>query len=336
MKERTIRPCKISGVATYFPPKILDNAMLEKMVDTNNEWILERTGIKTRHIAAADVATSHLGTEAAKKLLAQTKTDPKEIDLIVVTTVTPDMFFPATSCLIQQRIGATNAGGFDLNAACSGFLFGLSTCSQMIESGRHKKILLIGADKMSAITDYTDRNTCVLFGDAAGAVLLEPCAPGEEEFAILDQIMRIDGKGLEFLSMPGGGSLNPSSHETVDKKMHYIHQEGKQVFKFAVPGMSNVCVEILERNKIPFSAVDLLMPHQANNRIIEAIGRRLELPPEKVVVNIDRYGNTTDATLPSCLDDCVKDGRLTKGKLVLLTSFGAGFTWGAVLLRWAY
>lgn len=334
--KRELRRAKITGVATFFPEKILDNAMLEKMVDTSNDWIMERTGIRTRHLAEAGVATSDLGAEACKKVLRQTSTDPGEIDLIITTTVTPDMFFPCTSALIQDKIGASRAGGFDLNAACSGFIFGLSTASQFIATGQFKKVLLVGADKMSSITDYTDRNTCVLFGDGAGAVLLEPCAAGEEELGVIDSLLRIDGKGRDFLYMPGGGSLNPSTHETVDKKMHYVHQEGKQVFKFAVSEMANTCVQILERNHIPFSEVAFLAPHQANLRIIDAVARRLDLSPDKVAINIDRYGNTTDATIPSCLEDGVNNGRLKKGNLALLCSFGAGFTWGSVLVRWAY
>ncbi len=330
------RRAKITGTASYFPEKRLTNFDLEKMVDTSNEWIVERTGIKERRIAEKGVAASDLGAGAAKKLLEKTGTDPNSIDMILVPTVTPDMFFPSTACLIQKKIGASRAGGFDISAACSGFLYGLSAAAHYVESGAADKVLVVGTEKMSSILDYTDRNTCVLFGDGAGAVLVEPSAKGEEEIGIIDEILRIDGSGGEFLYMPGGGSLNPPTHETVDKKMHYVHQEGRQVFKFAVSGMTEVSKQIMDQNGLSADDIDLLVPHQANIRIMEAVGKRLGIPMERIAVNIHKYGNTTSATIPTCLDEYVDNGTLKKGSTALLTSFGAGFTWGAILLRWAY
>src|SRR5271156_6807693 len=324
---------KISGVAGYVPPKVLTNADLEKMVATNDEWIRSRTGILERHIADSATATSHLATEAANLLLAQTKTDPGEIDLIIVASVTPDMMFPATACLVQDRIGAKRAWGFDLSAACSGFAYALTVGAQFVGSGAHKKVLVIGSDKMSSILDYTDRATCILFGDGAGAVLLEPA--GENE-GILDFEHDVDGSGGQFLYMPGGGSLNPSTHETVDKNMHVVHQEGSQVFKYAVRRMAETAAGLLERNNFTSNDLALVVPHQANLRIIRATQERLGIADEKVMVNIDRYGNTTAGTIPLGLRDAVEQGRLQKGDLVLLMAVGAGYTTGGVLLRWAY
>jgi 3-oxoacyl-[acyl-carrier-protein] synthase III len=324
---------KITGVAGYVPPKVLTNADLEKMVATNDQWIRERTGICERHIVEKGTASSHLATEAAKTLLAQTGTDPADIDLIVVASVTPDMMFPAMACLIQERIGAKKAWGFDLSAACSGFAYALTVGSQFVGAGTHKKALVIGSDAMSTILDYKDRATCVLFGDGAGAVLLE--ASGSE-CGILDFAHDVDGAGGQFLYMPGGGSLHPPTHETVDKNMHVVHQEGSQVFKYAVRRMAEVAAHLLERNGFTGEDLALVVPHQANLRIIRAMQDRLKLADEKVMVNIDRYGNTTAGTIPLGLRDAVEQGRLRKGDLVLLVAVGAGYTTGGVLLRWAY
>jgi 3-oxoacyl-[acyl-carrier-protein] synthase-3 len=324
---------KITGVAGYVPPKVLTNADLEKMVETNDEWIRTRTGIRERHIAENGVASSDLATAAAKQLLEQTKTDPADIDLIVLASVTPDMFFPATACLVQERLGARRAWGFDLSAACSGFAYALTVGAQFVGCGAHKKVLVIGSDAMSKILDYKDRATCVLFGDGAGAVLLEPARDGE---GILDFLHDIDGSGGRFLYMPGGGSLNPSSHETVDKNMHVVHQDGSQVFKYAVRRMAELGTCLLERNGFSAEDLTLVVPHQANLRIIRAMQERLGLDDSKVMVNIDRYGNTTAGTIPLGLRDAVTEGRLRKGDLVLLAAVGAGYTTGGVLLRWAY
>ena len=334
MSSKKLYRAGITGVSKFHPDKVLTNKDLEKMVDTSDEWITERTGVKERRIVEKGQAASYLATEAAKILLKKTNTKAEDIDFIIVTTVTPDMMFPSTACIVQNNIGATKAGGFDLVAACSGFVFGLSTGAQFIETGKYKKVMVIGVDIMSSIADYTDRNTCILFGDGAGAVLLEPIE--DESLGILDSIMRVNGKGAEFLYMLGGGSLNPASHETVDKKMHYIYQEGRTVFKHAVSDMADVSVEILEKNGFKPAELDIYIPHQANLRIIEACAKRMHLDKSKVIINIDKYGNTTSATIPSCLAEGVEDGRITKGKLVCLASFGAGFTWGSTLLRWCY
>ncbi|HEY4839281.1 MAG TPA: beta-ketoacyl-ACP synthase III [Candidatus Acidoferrales bacterium] len=324
---------KISGVACYVPPRVVTNDDLAKFVDTNDEWIRTRTGIRERHYAEAGVATSHMATEAAKLLIAQKNIDPAEIELIVIASVTPDMFFPATACLVQDRIGAKNAWGFDLSAACSGFAYALTVGAQFVASGAHKKVMVIGSDKMTSILNFEDRATCVLFGDGAGAVLLEPAAEGE---GILDFQHDIDGSGGCDLFMPGGGSLNPSTQETVEKKMHFVHQGGQQVFKYAVRRMAETSAKILADNGVSIDDLALVVPHQANLRIIQAMQQRLGVPDEKVVVSIDRYGNTTAATLPLGLQDAVASGRLKKGDLVLLVTVGAGYTTGSVLLRWAY
>jgi 3-oxoacyl-[acyl-carrier-protein] synthase III len=324
---------KITGVAGYVPPKVLTNADLEKMVDTNDEWIRTRTGIRERHIAGKGVAASDLAVEASKELLAQTRTDPTELDLIIVASVTPDMLFPATACLVQDRLGARRAWGFDLSAACSGFAYALTVGAQFVGSRAHKKVLVIGSDVMSSILDYKDRGTCVLFGDGAGAVMLEPAADGE---GILDFLHDVDGSGGQYLYMPGGGSLHPASPETLEKNMHVVHQEGSQVFKYAVRRMAELATCLLERNGFTGKDLVLVVPHQANERIIRAMQQRLGLPDSKVMVNIDRYGNTTGGTLPLGLRDAVAEGRLKKGDLVLLAAVGAGYTTGGVLLRWAY
>jgi 3-oxoacyl-[acyl-carrier-protein] synthase III len=324
---------KITGVAGYLPPKVLTNADLEKMVATSDEWIRSRTGIRERHIAEEGTASSHLATEAAKSLLAKTNTDPADIDLIVLASVTPDMMFPATACLVQDRIGAKKAWGFDLSAACSGFAYALTVGAQFVGSGAHKKVLVIGSDAMSTILDYTDRATCILFGDGAGAVLLEPAGDNE---GILDFEHDVDGSGGQFLYMPGGGSLHPATAETVEKKMHYVHQEGSQVFKYAARRMAEMSTRLLERNGFTKDDLALLVPHQANLRIIRAAQERLGVDDSKVLVNIDRYANTTAGTIPLGLCDGVEQGRLQKGDLVLIVTVGAGYTTGGVLLRWAY
>jgi 3-oxoacyl-[acyl-carrier-protein] synthase-3 len=324
---------KITGVAGYVPPKVMTNADLEKLVDTNDEWIRTRTGIRERHIVANGTATSHLGTEAAKLLLAKTNTDPADIDLIVLASVTPDMMFPSTACLIQDRLGAKKAWGFDLSAACSGFAYALTVGAQFAGAGTHKKVLVIGSDTMSSILDYKDRATCVLFGDGAGAVLLEPASDSE---GIIDFAHDIDGSGGDYLYMPGGGSLNPTSHETVDKNMHVVHQDGSQVFKYAVRRMAELATSLLERNGFTSDDLALVVPHQANLRIIRAMQQRLGIDDSKVLVNIDRFGNTTAGTIPLGLCDAVGQGRLKKGDLVLIAAVGAGYTTAGILLRWAY
>jgi len=324
---------KITGVAGYVPPKVLTNADLERMVETNDEWIRTRTGIRERHIAEEGMASSHLATEAAKTLLEKTKTDPSEIDLIIVASVTPDMFFPATACLVQDRLGAKRAWGFDLSAACSGFAYALTVGAQFVGSGAHRKVVVIGSDVMSSILDYKDRSTCVLFGDGAGAVLVEPAKDGE---GILDFSHDVDGSGGQYLYMPGGGSLHPSTLETIDKNMHVVHQEGSQVFKYAVRRMAELAACLLERNGFTSDDLALVVPHQANLRIIRAMQQRLGLEDSKVMVNIDKYGNTTGGTIPLGLRDAVDQGRLKKGDLVLLAAVGAGYTTGGLLLRWAY
>jgi 3-oxoacyl-[acyl-carrier-protein] synthase-3 len=325
---------KITGVTGYVPPKVMTNADFEKIVETSDDWIRTRTGIRERHIVEKGMASSHLATEAAKALLAQTKTDASEIDLIVVASVTPDMLFPATACLVQCRIGAKKAWGFDLSAACSGFAYALTVGAQFVAAGTHKKVMVIGSDVMTSILDYKDRSTCVLFGDGAGAVLLERAGANEE--GILDFEHDVDGSGGEFLYMPGGGSLHPSTKETVEKRMHYVHQEGSQVFKYAVRRMADMSVQLLERNGFKKEDLALLVPHQANLRIIRATQERLGLEDSKVVVNIDKYGNTTAGTVPLGLRDAVEEGRLHRGDLVLIVTVGAGYTTGGVLLRWAY
>jgi 3-oxoacyl-[acyl-carrier-protein] synthase-3 len=304
------------------------------MVDTNDEWIMSRVGIRERHLVDKGVGTSDLAAEAARRALQQRGISASELDAIIVATVTPDMMFPATACLVQHKIGASKAWGFDLSAGCSQFVYALQVGAQFIQTGAHKKVMVIGADVMSSIIDYTDRATCVLFGDGAGAVILEPS--DDDSLGLIDFLHEVDGSGGCSLYMPGGGSLNPSSHETVDKKMHYVHQDGAAVFKFAVRQMAEFCVETLKRNNLTGNDIDLMIPHQANLRIISATADRLKLPPEKVVINIERYGNTTGATIPLAMNTAIEDGRLKKGSLVLLAAVGAGFTTGTTLLRWAY
>jgi 3-oxoacyl-[acyl-carrier-protein] synthase III len=325
---------KISALGTYVPPRLLTNADLEKMVETTNEWIMARVGIRERHIVEKGVTTSDLAVEAAKKALSQRGLAAPDLDAIIVGTVTPDMLFPSTACLVQDKLGATGAWGFDLSAACSAFLYALQTGAQFISTGAHKRVLVIGADVMSSIIDYTDRATCVIFGDGAGAVILEPAE--DDSVGLIDFIHEVDGSGGCFLNMPAGGSLNPSTHETVDKKMHYVHQDGQQVFKFAVRKQTEACEKLLARNGLKATDIDAFIPHQANRRIIGATVERLGLRPENVIINIERYGNTTAGTIPLAMGTAVEEGRLKKGNLVLLASVGAGFTVGATLLRWAY
>jgi 3-oxoacyl-[acyl-carrier-protein] synthase III len=329
-----LRRVKISALGTYVPPRLLTNADLEKLVDTNDQWIMERVGIRERHLVDKGVATSDLAVEAAKNALAERGIDASELDAIIVGTVTPDMFFPSTACLVQDKLGAKNVWGFDLSAACSAFVYALQTGAQFVATGSHKKVLVIGADVMSSIIDYTDRATCVIFGDGAGAVLLEPAE--DDSLALIDFLHEVDGSGGCSLYMPGGGSQNPSTHETVDKKMHFVHQDGAAVFKFAVRKMASLCEEILKRNNIKGSEIDAFIPHQANKRIIMATADRLNMRPESVIINIESYGNTTAATIPLAMESARQEGRLKKGSLVLLASVGAGFTSGATLLRWAY
>jgi len=322
-----IRRAKITAVSHYLPERRLTNKDLEQTVDTSDEWIVERTGIHERRVADKGQATSDLGAAAARRLLEKRGIDAKELDLIIVATVTPDMFFPSSACLIQSKIGAKNAWGFDLSGACSGFVYALATGAQFVAAGTHKKVLIIGADVMTSIIDFQDRATCVLFGDGAGAVLVEPAEEGET--GLIDFILRSDGGGGQFLYMPAGGSLNPASTETVAKKMHYVHQDGRNVFKFAVRGMADISHEILSRHHLSPKDLKLYIPHQAN---IEKVG----LDPSQVAINIDRYANTTAGTIPICLSEAVECKRIQKKDLILLASFGAGFTWGSLLLRWEY
>lgn len=322
----------VTGINAWVPEYRLDNHELSRMVDTSDEWIMQRVGIKERRILKGEgLGTSDMADKAVIGLLEKTNTSPDEIELLICATITPDMMFPATSCLICDKAGIKNAYAFDINAACSGFLFALQTGATFIETGRYKKVIIVGADKMSSITDYTDRTTCPLFGDAAAAVLLEPTT---EELGIMDHILKSDGSGGKFLHMKAGGSIKPASHETVEAKEHFIYQEGQAVFKFAVSNMADVAAMIMVKNHLKPEDVAWLVPHQANLRIIDATGRRMGLPPEKVMVNIQNYGNTTAATIPLCLRDY--EQKLNKGDNLILAAFGGGFTWGSIWLRWAY
>ncbi len=332
-RAASLRRVKIAGLSTYVPPKLLTNDDLETLVDTTNEWILQRTGIQQRHIVEPGTATSDLAKEAALGAMRQAGVTPEQIGFIVVGTTTPDTIFPSTACVLQTKIGASHAWGFDLGAACSGFTYALTTGMQMVASGAHDHALVVGADVMSSIIDYKDRTTCVLFGDGAGAVVLSPAA--EDEAGIIDFAHEIDGTGGPALCMPAGGSRMPASHETVDQRLHYVKQDGQAVFKFAVRKTEEIARRILNRNGIDPSELDLFVSHQANRRIITAAADRLGLPPEKVIINLQMYGNTTAATIPLALADAIREGRLKRGDLVLLASVGAGFTVGSVLLRWA-
>ena len=322
----------ITAVGKYVPDFVLSNQVLETMVDTNDEWITSRTGIKERRILKdKDKGTSFMAINAAQDLISKTGLDPKEIDLVLMATTTPDMPVAATGVFVATQIGATNAFAYDLQAACSSFLYGLSTATSYVESGRYKKVLLIGADKMSSIIDYTDRATCIIFGDGAGAVLIEPNTEG---LGFQDEILKSDGIGREFLKIEAGGSLLPPSEETVKNKQHYVHQDGKTVFKYAVSGMADVSEQIMKRNNLTHDDINWLAPHQANKRIIDATANRMGLNEDKVLVNIHNYGNTTSATLPLLLADF--EDQFKKGDNIILASFGGGFTWGAIYLKWAY
>jgi len=325
------RRAKITALGTYVPPRVMTNKDFEKIVETSDEWILSRTGIRERHVVDKGVATSDLAAEAAKIALARGGIDPQEIEAIIVATVTPDMLFPSTACLVQNKLGIKNVWGFDLSAACSAFLYALQTGAQFVMAGTHKKVMVIGADVMSSILDYTDRATCILFGDGAGAVILEASDEGE---GIIDFHHEVDGSGGCSLYMPAGGSLNPTTHETVDKKMHFVHQDGQAVFKYAVRKMGEACEKVLARNGVSAADINCFIPHQANQRIIKATAERVGLKPESVIINIDRYGNTTAGTIPLAMQTAVEEGRLKKGDLVMLASVGAGFTVGATLLHW--
>ena len=329
---KTVRRAKISALGTYVPPRILTNADFERIIDTTDEWIVERTGIRERHVVDKGTATSDLAVEAARRCLRERGLSPDDVEVIILATVSPDMPFPASACLVQEKLGAHHAWGFDLAAACSGFLYALQVGTKLVESGAQNRVLVIGADTMSSIIDYTDRRTCILFGDGAGAVLLEAAGEGEE--GLLDYAHEIDGSGVPALYMPAGGSLLPASAETVAQKQHFVHQDGQTVYKFAVRKMAEISEKVLDRNGLTGADLDCFIPHQANRRIIESTAQRLGLPPERVTINIDRYGNTTAATVPLAMGTAREEGRLKKGDLVLLASFGAGFTVGATLLRW--
>ncbi|PIQ08880.1 MAG: 3-oxoacyl-ACP synthase [Ignavibacteriales bacterium CG18_big_fil_WC_8_21_14_2_50_31_20] len=332
LNKNKFRSAVITGVGMYVPEKVLDNKQLERMVDTNDEWIRTRTGIKERRILE-EGGTSVLATKAVEDLLANTNTNPLNIDVIIVATVTPDMFFPSTAALVQDNIGAKNAWGYDLSAACSGFLFALQAGASLVETGQYKKVVVVGADKMSSIVDYTDRNTCILFGDGASAVLLEP----SEDFSlgVQDSILRMDGSGRDALFMKAGGSLHPSSHETINNKEHFVYQDGKTVYKVAVKGMADVSAEIMEKSGLKGEDIAYLVPHQANLRIIDATAKRMGIEPEKVTINIEKYGNTTAATIPLCLTEYYRDGKFKKGDNLILSAFGGGYTWGAIHLVWS-
>jgi 3-oxoacyl-[acyl-carrier-protein] synthase III len=336
LKPRNPVRAKISSVGSYVPPRLLTNADLEKMVATNDQWITERTGIRERHLVDKGIATSDLAVEAAKVCLARRGIDASEIEAIIIATVTPDMAFPATACLVQDKLGAPHAWGFDLSAACSGFPYALQVGAKLIESGAHKKVLVIGSDVMSSIIDYTDRATCIIFGDGAGAVLLEPCDEAAGEIGLIDFSHEVDGSGAISLNMPAGGSALPASHATVDAKQHFVHQDGQAVYKFAVRKMSEISEAVLTRNGVTGADLGCFIPHQANKRIILSTAERLGMPEDRVVINIDRYGNTTAGTIPIAMNTALEEGRLKKGDLVLLASVGAGFTAAATLLRWEF
>lgn len=324
----------ISAVGCYVPPRVLDNFELERLVETSNEWILERTGIHTRHVVDAGMATSDMAIHAAREALDRRGLTPSDMDAILVCTVTPDHLFPSTACLVQDKLGARRAWGFDLVAACSGFIYGLTTAAQFVRSGMHRRVLVIGSDTMSRIIDYTDRATCVLFGDGAGAMIVE--AGDEDGLGFMDFENEIDGSGAGALNMPAGGSRRPSSHETVDQRLHYVKQDGQQVFKYAVRKMYETCSGLLDRNGLSPNDVTWMIPHQANRRIILAVAERLGVECDRVVINIDRFGNTTAATIPLATNDVLQSGQLKKGDLVLFAAVGAGYTVGANLWRWAY
>lgn len=323
---------KITATAKYLPKKTLTNLDLEKMVDTSEEWILSRTGIEKRHLVSKGEATSDMCKEVALKLIKKSGMNPEDIDLILIATSTPDVPVVSTAALVQDKIGAKNAWGYDIVAACTGFVYALETGAKFVESGKYKNVLVIGADTMSSIIDYTDRNTCVIFGDGAGGVLLQP---SNNDCGVLDSILMTDGSGHKYLTVPAGGSLNPASKETLNKGMHYVYQDGKTVFKFAVKNMADVSKEILDNNNISGEDLKLFIPHQANKRIIDAAAKRCGLTEDQVLININKYGNTTAGTIPIALDDAVEANMLEKGDLVLFAAFGGGFTWGSMLIKWS-
>ena len=333
-RPRVSRRAKISSLGTYVPPRILSNADLSTMVATSDEWIMQRLGIRERHLVEPGMATSDMAVEAGQACLARRGIPASEVEVVIVATVTPDMFFPATACLVQDKLGAHGAWGFDLSAACSGFLYALQVGAKLVEAGSHEKVLVIGADTMSSIIDYTDRTTCVIFGDGAGAVLIEPAEEGE--VGLIDYRHEIDGSGATALNMPAGGSRQPASAETLAQHLHYVHQDGQTVYKYAVRKMVETSTKVLEANKVDIHSLGCLIPHQANKRIILSTAERLGLPLEKVIINIDRFGNTTAATIPLAMQTALDEKRLAKGDLVLLASVGAGFTTGACLLRWEF
>ena len=322
----------ITATSRYLPKQIMTNYELEKMVDTSDEWIQSRTGIVERRVVSEGETTSDMCTIIAEELLKRSNIDPNEVDVIIIATVTPDMPTPATASLVQNRIGANNAWGFDLSGACTGFIYALDTGSRLIESGKYKKVIVIGSDTMSSILDYTDRNTCVLFGDGGGGVMLERAK--DSDSGVIDSILRTDGSGSDYLKIPGGGSLHPASYETVDQHLHYIRQDGQVVFKYAIKGMADISEEILKKNNIDSNSISLYVPHQANKRIIDGAAQRCGFKDDQVYININKYGNTTAGTIPICLDEAKELGRIKDGDLILLAAFGAGFTWGSMLIRW--
>ena len=322
----------ITATSRYLPKQIMTNYELEKMVDTSDEWIQSRTGIVERRVVSEGETTSDMCTIIAEELLNRSNTDPNEVDVIIIATVTPDMPTPATASLVQNRIGANNAWGFDLSGACTGFIYALDTGSRLIESGKYKKVIVIGSDTMSSILDYTDRNTCVLFGDGGGGVMLERAK--DSDSGVIDSILRTDGSGSDYLKIPGGGSLHPASYETVDQHLHYIRQDGQVVFKYAIKGMADISEEILKNNNIDSNSISLYVPHQGNKRIIDGGAQRCGFKDDQVYININKYGNTTAGTIPICLDEAKELGRIKDGDLILLAAFGAGFTWGSMLIRW--
>ena len=326
---------KITALGTYVPPRVLTNQQLETMVDTSSEWIMERTGIRERHLADPGVAASDLAVGAIKDMVARSGVDITDVEAIIVGTVTPDMAYPSTACLVQCKCNIPNAWGYDVSAGCCGFVYALTAGAKLIESGAHRKVLVIGSDVNSSMTDFTDRATCIIFGDGAGAVMLEP-AKDDEEFGLIDFVHQVEGIGGQYLYKPGGGSLHPATHETIDQKMHYIHQDGRNVFKYAVQKMVEVSERLLARNQFTVANVDCFVAHQANHRIITAVAESLKMPLEKVIINIDRFGNTTAGTIPLAMQTALDESKLKKGDMLLIASVGAGFTSGATLLRWAF